>query len=316
VKKRLAMPTPQSTVSSPGWYGIFPYLVSPLDEAGRVRTGVLGSLVGHLVERGVHGLSPLGSTGEFPYLTAPQRIEVVRAVVEAAHGRVPVVPGVAAYSTHDAIEQIHRMLDAGASGVVLILQTYFPLAGDAVTSFFETVAGAVACPICVYTNPRLLGFDLSPDQIAALPAIAPNIRYVKDASGETGRLLTILNRTAGRLAVFSASAHVPLLVFRLGGVGWMAGPACLLPAECVRLYELARQGQWEDAERLQRRLWPVNEVFQRHGLAACVKAGLRLLGFDAGDPIPPQRPLGPAAVEEIRAALDAARDERPARKRP
>jgi 4-hydroxy-tetrahydrodipicolinate synthase len=169
------------------------------------------------------------------------------------------------------------------------------------------VAGAVGCPICVYTNPRLLGFDLTPDQIVALSAI-PNIRYVKDASGETGRLLTILNRTSGRIAVFSASAHVPLLVFRLGGVGWMAGPACLLPAECVRLYDLARAGRWEDAERLQRRLWPVNEVFQRHGLAACVKAGLRILGFDAGDPVPPQRPLGAAAVDEIRAALDAARE--------
>lgn len=291
----------------PGWHGIFPYLVSPLDADGRVRAGVLIALVEHLIGRGVHGLSPLGSTGEFPYLTVPQRVDVVRAVVEAARGRVPVVPGVAAYATHDAIEQIRRMVDAGADGVILILQAYFPLTRDGIMSFFETVAGAVPCPICVYTNPRLLGFDLPPDQIVALSAI-PNIRYVKDASGETGRLLTILNRAAGRIAVFSASAHVPLLVFRLGGVGWMAGPACLLPAECVRLYDLARQERWEDADRLQRRLWPVNDVFQRHGLAACVKAGLRLLGFDAGDPIPPQRPLPAAAVDEIRAALDAARD--------
>jgi 4-hydroxy-tetrahydrodipicolinate synthase len=292
-----------STESS--WHGIFPYLVSPVDRDGRVRTDVLARLVEHLVGRGVHGLSPLGSTGEFPYLTAPQRVEVVRATVEAARGRVPVVPGVAAYSTHDAIEQIRRVLDVGADGVILILQTYFPLGHAAVTSFFETVAAAVPCPICVYTNPRLLGFDLTPDQIVALSHV-PNIRYVKDASGETGRLLTILNRTGGRIAVFSASAHVPLLVFRLGGVGWMAGPACLLPDACVRLYDLVQSGQWEDADRLQRRLWPVNEVFQRHGLAACVKAGLRLQGFDAGDPLPPQRPLGEAAVDEIREALAGA----------
>jgi 4-hydroxy-tetrahydrodipicolinate synthase len=289
----------------PGWHGIFPYLVSPVDPDGRVRAGVLTRLAEHLIGRGVHGLSPLGSTGEFPYLTAPQRVEVVRAVVEAARGRVPVVPGVAAYSTHDAIEQIRRVLDVGADGVILILQTYFPLSREGVTSFFETVAAAVGCPICVYTNPRLLGFDLTPDQIVALSEI-PNIRYVKDASGETGRLLTILNRTEGRIAVFSASAHVPLLVFRLGGVGWMAGPACLLPDACVRLYDLARAGRWEDADRLQRRLWPVNEVFQRHGLAACVKAGLRLQGFEAGDPIPPQRPLGTAAIDDIRRALETA----------
>lgn len=290
---------------TPGWHGIFPYLVSPVDADGRVQTGVLARLVDHLVGRGVHGLSPLGSTGEFPYLTVPQRVEVVRSVVEAARGRVPVVPGVAAYGTRDAIEQIGLVRDAGADGVILILQTYFPLAAEAVTSFFETVAGAVRCPICVYTNPRLLGYDLTPDQIVALSEI-PNVRYVKDASGETGRLLTILNRTGGRLAVFAASAHVPLLVFRLGGVGWMAGPACLVPEACVRLYDLAGSGRWEEAERLQRRLWPVNEVFQRHGLAACVKAGLRLQGFEAGDPIPPQRPLGEPAIREIRQALEAA----------
>lgn len=300
------MPTDSpSRPAKPGWHGIFPYLVSPVDPDGRVRAGVLAPLVDHLIGRGVHGLSPLGSTGEFPYLTTAQRVEVVRAVVEAARGRVPVVPGVAAYSTHDAIEQIRLVRDAGADGVILILQTYFPLTRDGVMSFFETVGGAAGCPICVYTNPRLLGFDLTPDQIVALSRL-PNIRYVKDASGETGRLLTILNRTEGRIAVFSASAHVPLLVFRLGGAGWMAGPACLVPEACVRLYDLARGGRWEDAERLQRRLWPVNEVFQRHGLAACVKAGLRLLGFEAGDPIPPQRPLGEAAVEEIRQALEGA----------
>ena len=289
----------------PGWHGIFPYLVSPVETDGRVRTAVLGRLVEHLIAGGVHGLSPLGSTGEFPYLTTAQRVEVVRAVAEAARGRVPVVPGVAAYSTHDAIEQVRLVREAGADGVILILQTYFALSREGVMSFFETVAEAAACPICVYTNPRLLGFDLAPEQIAALSRI-PNIRYVKDASGETGRILTILNRTEGRIGVFSASAHVPLLVFRLGGVGWMAGPACLVPEACVRLYDLARQGRWEDAERLQRRLWPVNEVFQRHGLAACVKAGLRLQGLDAGDPIPPQRPVPDAAVEEIRAALAGA----------
>ncbi|HET7264331.1 MAG TPA: dihydrodipicolinate synthase family protein [bacterium] len=290
---------------SPGWHGIFPYLVSPVDPGGRVRTGVLARLTEHLIARGVHGLSPLGSTGEFPYLTTAQRVEVVRAVAEAARGRVPVVPGVAAYSTHDAVEQIRLVRGAGADGVILILQTYFALARESVMSFFETVAEAAACPICIYTNPRLLGFDLTPDQVVALSR-TPNIRYVKDASGETGRILTILNRTEGRIGVFSASAHVPLLVFRLGGVGWMAGPACLVPEACVRLYDLARNGRWEDAERLQRRLWPVNEVFQRHGLAACVKAGLRLQGLDAGDPIAPQRPLSGAAVEEIRVALAGA----------
>ncbi|HYM69074.1 MAG TPA: dihydrodipicolinate synthase family protein [bacterium] len=284
------------------FHGIFPYLVSPVDAAGRVREGVLRRLLEHLIGHGVHGVSPLGSTGEFPYLTAAQREEIVRITVNAVGGRVPVVPGVAAYATHDAIEQGRRMVDLGVDGIVLILQTYFPLSRPAVFEFFSSVARAVPCPIVLYSNPRLLGAELAPEQVVALSEI-PNVQYFKDASGETGKILTVLNRAGDRVKVFSASAHVPLLVFQLGGVGWMAGPACLLPERCVALYDLARQARWADADRLQRRLWSLNEVFQRHALAACVKAGLELQGFEVGDPIPPVPALGPDAREEIRAAL-------------
>src|SRR5579871_1180946 len=287
------------------FHGIFPYLVSPVDASGRVREHTLRRLVDHLIADGVHGLSPLGSTGEVPYLTARQREEIVRITVEAARGRVPVVPGVAAYATHDAIEQGRRMVELGAQGIVLILQRYFALTPTAVFEFFSSVARELPCPLVLYSNPKLLGAGLTPDLIVALSEL-PTIRYFKEASGETGKILTVLNHAGHRLRVFSASAHVPLLVFRLGGVGWMAGPACLLPERCVALYDLARQGRWDEAERLQRRLWRLNEVFQRYALAACVKAGLELQGFEVGDPIAPVPALGRDARDEIRAALEYA----------
>lgn len=285
--------------------GIFPYLVSPVDTAsGRVREGVLRRLVDHLIAEGVHGLSPLGSTGEFAYLSFEQRREIVRIVIDAAAGRVPVVPGVAAYATQDAVRQAKAFEELGADGLVLILQVLFPLSRRAIESYFQTVAETVACPVVVYTSPGLLGGDVTPEMIETLSWV-PTIRYVKDASGNTGRILSILNRVGDRLKVFSASAHVPLLVLKLGGVGWMAGPACLEPAGCVDLYHLAQSGQWEEALNVQRSLWPLNELFQKYALAACVKAGLELQGFDVGPPVPPQEPLLPGAVEEIRRAMDA-----------
>lgn len=232
--------------------GIFPYLVSPIDEStGRVRERVLRDLVEHLIEQGVHGLSPLGSTGEFAYLTFEQRQEIVRIVVEAAAGRVPVVPGVAAFATGDAIRQAERYLQLGADALVVILQTMFPVSRSGVERYFTEVAEAVTCPVAIYTNPGLLGGDVPPDSIETLSHV-PNIQYVKDASGNTGRILTIINRVGDRLKVFSASAHIPVVVFQLGGVGWWAGPACVVPAECVRLYDLAMAGRWEQAYALQR----------------------------------------------------------------
>lgn len=285
--------------------GIFPYLVSPVDvSTGHVRERVLRDLVEHLVARGVHGLSPLGSTGEVFYLSCDQRREIVRLVIDAAARRVPVVPGVAAYSTHEAIRQAQTYVDLGADGVVVMLQTQFPVASAGVESYFRAVANSVNCPIVLYTNPVLGTAALTPEMVVTLSEL-PNVRYMKDASGNTGRILTILNRLGDRIGVFSASAHIPAVVFRLGGVGWMAGPACVIPDHSVRLYELAQKGQWDMAFALQRSLWAMNELFQKYSMAACIKAALQIQGFDVGDPIAPQQPLSRDAVQEIAAELHA-----------
>jgi len=156
----------------------------------------------------------------------------------------------------------------------------------------------------LYTNPQFQRSDLSLPVIGRLSEVA-NIGYIKDASTNTGRLLSILNDTRGRLQVFAASAHIPVCVMMIGGVGWMAGPACIVPEQSVRLYNLARAARWDEAMALQRSLWRVNEVFARHALAACIKGALQMQGFDVGDPIAPQAPLSEAGRQEVRAVLES-----------
>lgn len=282
--------------------GVIPYLVTPVDQpSGHLRERELGRLVEHLLAEGVHGLSPLGSTGEFASLPFGLRLATVRAVVEAAAGAVPVVPGVAATATGDAIAQATAYLEAGASGIVLILQPYFPLSEAEIVDYYGGVAEAIEAPIVLYENP-LLGTRLS---LAALEELAalPSIRCLKDASPDTGRLLSISSRLGDRLGIFAASAHVPLFVLELGGRGWMAGPACVAPALSVELFRLWEVGDQAAAWALQRRLWRLNELFQRHSMAPCVKAALEELGFEVGAPLHPQRPLQGAALDEIRGAL-------------
>jgi 4-hydroxy-tetrahydrodipicolinate synthase len=273
----------------PDFHGVFPYLVSPIDAAGRIKTDVLGRLASDLVAAGVHGLTPLGSTGEFAYLDRAQRITVVQATIEAAAGRVPVVAGVAATATADAVEQAKTYQRLGADGILAILEAYFPVKDAQIESYFRAIADAVDIPVVLYTNPQFQRSDLSLDLIARLSG-HPRIRYIKDASTNTGRLLSIMNR-CGDMRVFSASAHIPAAVMLIGGVGWMAGPANIVPRQSVRLYDLCRAQRWDEAMALQRRLWRINEAFARFNLAACVKAGLAFQGYDVGDPVPPQAAL-------------------------
>ena len=282
--------------------GVFPYLVSPVHESGEVDAEVLARLCDDLVNAGVHGLTPLGSTGEFAYLTWPQRRRVVEVVVEAASGRVPVVAGVASTTIADAVFQAREFERLGCSGILAMLEAYFPLADGNVLAYFKAIADAVAIPLVLYTNPNFQRSDLSLPVIEELSHI-PNIGYIKDASSNTGRLLSIINRVQGRMQVFAASSHIPACVMLIGGVGWMAGPACLAPRQSVELYELCRRGDWATAMERQRRLWGLNQAFAKYNLAACIKGGLVLLGYPVGTPLPPQAPLPPDGVEEVRRAL-------------
>jgi 4-hydroxy-tetrahydrodipicolinate synthase len=284
------------------FHGVMPYLVSPIDENGAVMEGVLARLVEHLIASGVHGLVPLGSTGEFAYLNAAQRLRIVEVVIETAAGRVPVIAGVAATTTADAVAQTRRYAKAGADGVLAILEAYFPLGETEIEAYFTAIAEASNLPVVLYTNPNFQRSDLSIRSIERLSA-RPTIRFLKDASSNTGRLLSIMNAVGDRMGVFSASAHIPACVMLLGGVGWMAGPACVIPRPSLLLYELCRAGDWAGAMALQRRLWGMNEMFARHGLAACIKAGLESQGFPVGAPLPPQTALGAAARAEIEQAL-------------
>jgi len=284
------------------FHGVFPYLVSPVDAEGAVRTEVLARLCDDLIASGVHGLTPLGSTGEFAYLNNAQRAAVVRATIEAARGRVPVVAGVASTSTSDAVAQAKAYQKLGADGILAILEAYFPLHDTQVESYFRAIADAIDIPVVIYTNPQFQRSDLSLDCIARLSA-HPRIQYIKDASTNTGRLLSIMNRCGDSIQVFSASAHIPAAVMLIGGVGWMAGPACIIPRQSVALYELCKAARWDEVLRLQRKLWRINEAFARYNLAACIKAALSIQGYDVGDPIAPQKALTAEERKAVEAVL-------------
>ena len=150
------------------FHGVFPYLVSPIDASGRIAADVLGKLSSDLIKAGVHGLTPLGSTGEFAYLTREQRHTVVQTTIEAANKRVPVIAGVASTSTADAVEQAKNYQKLGADGILAILEAYFPLKDAQIESYFRAIADAVDIPVVIYTNPNFQRSDLTLDVIARL----------------------------------------------------------------------------------------------------------------------------------------------------
>jgi 4-hydroxy-tetrahydrodipicolinate synthase len=215
-----------------------------------------------------------------------------------------VLAGVAATTIAEAQRRARAFEQMRCDGIIAILEAYFPIADDGAQDYFESIARAVDLPLVLYTNPNFQRSDLSLPVIERLSHV-PNIVGIKDASSNTGRLLSILDRVDGRMEVFAASAHVPACVMLIGGVGWMAGPACIAPRQSVALYEACRDRDWSRAMDLQRPLWRLSQAFAKHNLAACIKGGLELQGYAVGAPLPPQAPLSVVGVDEVRAALQA-----------
>jgi 4-hydroxy-tetrahydrodipicolinate synthase len=282
--------------------GIFPYLVSPLNLDGEVKVNVLENLVDHLVKSGIHGITLFGSTGELHYLNQKQKEQILRTVIKANNRRIPIIAGVSHFSTSEAINQAKEFEKLGVDGILASINIYFPLSQNSVYSYFQNIARHVNCPICIYHNPDFTKMDFSLDLIDKLSKVQ-NIEYIKYATSNSGKILSILNNLKDKIRIFSASANIPLLVLMFGGVGWMAGPACIIPNQCVELYKLAKKGEWTKAIKLQKQILQINNLFQKYNLAACIKAGLEIQGFPVGDPVPPQDPLSPHDKEDIKKAL-------------
>lgn len=224
-------------------------------------------------------------------------------MVETSNGQIPVVPGVSAYTPESAINQINHFEKLGADGAVLILNTYFKLSREDILDFIKTVANAVTCPLVLYNNPKFSNVDLTPDIVVELSSL-PNVNYFKDATGDTGRLLSIINNAGENIKIFSASAHIPLFVMQIGGVGWMAAPACVFPEQAVHLYESVCSGQWREAMEIQRQLWRINEIFKRYNPAACIKGALELQGYSVGSPVSPVKQLSDSEKSIVKQVIN------------
>lgn len=290
--------------------GVFPAMLTPMTPAEDVDFAKLEALVEYLIAAGVHGLVPLGSTGEFYALSPQERHDVLQTVIKAAAGRVPVVAGVNAGATREVVQYSREAEALGAAGI-LVAPPYYSLPRmDELLEHIRVVDRAVGIPIMLYNFPGRTGVDMKPDDLERLAELK-NVRYVKESTGDTVRMSDIVRRCGDRLQVFCGCDSVVLEGFVLGAIGWVAGIANVCAAEHVRLYEMLDRKDYAPARDYFSRLQPLFSLLDYGGkFTQMVKAGAGLMGRDAG---PPRRPLLPPTEEElqaIRAALASLDEQR------
>ena len=285
--------------------GLSAFPITPADEHGRVDTGALRVLLARLTDARVHSIGLLGSTGSYPYLDRGERRRAIETAVDRVGGKVPILVGIGALRTDDAVRFGQDAKAAGADAVLLAPVSYTPLTDDEVFTHFETVAEAVGLPVCVYNNPGTTHFTFSTDLIARLSRV-PNIVAVKNPAPAASAIPSLLHElrasTADGFSLgFSVDANATEAMIA-GGDAWYSVVGGLFPKLAMQI--LAALANPAEARRLNERLKPLWDLFTEFSSLRVMYAAVNLLGICRATPPRPILPLSEAAQRRVSETLN------------
>ena len=286
--------------------GLAAYPITPADAAGHVDVAALRRLVRRLIDAEVGSIGLLGSTGTYPYLSRAERRRAIEAAVDEAAGAVPIMAGVGALRTDEAVALARGAQAAGAGAGLLAPVSYAPLTDEEVFVHFQTVAGEAGLPLCIYNNPGTTHFSFSVELEARLAGVA-GVVAVKNpapAAGEVGAKLAELRRRmpADFSLGWSVDANAAEAMIA-GGDVWHSVVAGLFPAEALAICRAAQAGDAAEARRLHARLAPLWALFTEFSGLRVVYAAATAMGLATADPPRPILPLTAEARRRIEAVL-------------
>ncbi len=285
-------------------HGIIAYPITPFTADGAtVDTDTLVAVVEQLVSTGAHAIAPLGSTGESAYLTEAEFDAVVDTTVATVAGRVPVIVGASDLTTANTIRRARYAQQAGADAVMVLPISYWKLEEREIFQHYSSISAAVDLPIMVYNNPATSGIDMAPELLVRMFNDIDNVRMVKESTGDLTRMLRIKELSGGALPFYNGSNPLVLDALLAGASGWCTAAPNLRPQPCLDLYDAVRRGDRARAQEIYDDLAPLLRFIVAGGLPTTVKAGLDLLGRNAGDPRPPLLPLDEDGRAELKALL-------------
>ncbi len=280
--------------------GVYVAIVTPFTEdTSEVDYDALRDHANWLIEKGVGGLVPCGTCGEYAQLSNEERAKVVETVVAEANGRVQVIVGVAAPTTAQAVGWAEHAKRVGANGIMALPPISYKPTWREVVHYFQALSD-VGLPITIYNNTHDNATDVTPDLFKELESIE-NIVGVKEFSGDIRRIPEIQEKT--NLQVLAGADDLALEGLLAGALGWIAGLANAIPEECMEMYRLVKQGDIEAATAVYRRILPLMRWDSTPRLVQAIKYAMELAGRPVGITRAPRLPLDDADRQAVREAF-------------
>ncbi len=282
------------------FHGSMPALVTPMTN-GAVDFEALKRLVDWQIAEGSNGLVPVGTTGESPTLTHEEHEEVVRVVVHAAAGRVPVIAGAGSNNTAEALRFVQHAKDVGADGALVVTPYYNKPTQKGLIAHYSVLA-EVGIPIIIYNIPPRSVIDMTPETMGTLARL-PMIVGVKDATADISRV-SKQRASCGKDFIQLSAEDASALGFNAhGGVGCISVTANVAPKLCAEFQHAMRQGDYATALEFQDRLMPLHEaLFIEPGVCGA-KYAMSVLGLCSDEVRLPLTGLGDDTKAKVQAAM-------------
>jgi 4-hydroxy-tetrahydrodipicolinate synthase len=282
-------------------HGVIPPTVTAFHDDESVDYETTAAHARFVADRGVNGVFPLGTNGEFALLDADERAGVVEAVVEEISGDVPVIAGVGGTSTYHTVTNAEHAEDAGADGIVVITPYYYPLDHEGTVSHYRRVAESVDIPIYIYHIPPRTGNHLPEETLDALADI-DEVAGLKDSSKDVPWLGKAID-SHPELSFLAGSDSLQFTGRLVGCTGGVSAVANAFPELLVELHESYAAGDIDHARDCQSTLYRVRAAFKEGPYLAGVKTALALRGFDAGPLRSPLHGMNDEQQDELEARL-------------
>ena len=292
------------------WSGVFPAVTTQFKADESLDIPATLKHIDVLLGAGVHGLIMLGTVGENCSLRPGEKLDVLRATVEHIAGKVPVMTGVAEYTTPQACEFAKAAESAGIDGLMVLPAMVYKSDPRETMTHFRRVAQASGLPIMCYNNPVSYGVDITPEMFAEL-ADAPTLVAIKESSENVRRITDLKNVCGERYLLFGGVDDLALESIMLGAIGWVSGLVNAFPAENRLLWDLATTGRYAEAVKVYRWYTPLLHLDTHPKLVQYIKLAMAEVGLGSETVRAPRLPLEGAEREEILAIIRTSIETRP-----